>query len=204
MRNPEVIYFEGLPGSGKTTLTTQIANSRPDMLVSIGEYVHPGKNIPENYTNQRFFMENDELKYRAARESGRKSLVDRGHLSTVLYAHAYKQIRGDKDLSYVDDWYVGKILKDKMLPDMYIFLDIPAEVSIMRRISTFDPDNNIWDHLQALNFARENYPRYMGLFEPNVPVLTLSSVTMTIAELKKEIATILGINMDYSSRLLQL
>jgi len=204
MRSPEVVYFEGLPGTGKTTLVTQLANSRPDILVPVNEYVHPGKDIPENYKNQRFFMENDELKYKAARESGRRSLVDRGHLSTVLYTHAYRQIRGDQDLSYVDDWYTGKILKDKMLPDMYILLDIPPELSMARRIRELDPDNNIWDHLQALNFARENYPRYMGLFEPSVPVLTLSSHTMTIVDLKKEIAAILGIDMHYSSGLLEL
>lgn len=204
MKSPEVVYFEGLPGSGKTTLTTSLASSRPDILAFIPEYIHPGKNDPKNFENQRFFMENDELKYKVARESSKKSLVDKGHLSTVLYTHAYRQIRGDKGLSYVDDWYIGKILKDRMLPDMYILLDISAEVSLARRVSTFDPDNNIWDHLQALNFARENYLRYIALFEPSVPLLVLDSGTMTIPELKKEIAVILGIDLNYRSGMNQL
>ncbi len=193
MKNPEIIYFEGLPRSGKTTLTNQLSREYPQ-LAAVGEYIHPALEDESNWANQRIFMENDELKYKVAQAYGKQCLVDRGHLSTLLYTHAYNLIRGDKDLSYVDDWYAGTILKNKMLPDMYIYLDIPAEVSFNRRTIPLDLDN-MWDHLEALNFARENYPRYIGTFEPNVPLITLSSHTLCIAELKTEVATILGLNI---------
>lgn len=196
MRNPEVIYFEGLPNSGKTTLIKQIITSYPGALMSVDEYIHPGKDKESNFESQRFFMENDEMKYRLARESGRRCLVDRGHLSTVLYTHAYNRIRGDLDLSYVDEWYFGKILKDNMLPDLYILLDISPQTSLRRKRGPVDW-NNMWDHIAALDFARENYPRYMGLYEPEVPVITLSSDSMTIPELRREIANLLGMDIRY-------
>lgn len=75
MRNPEVIYFEGLPNSGKTTLIKQITTSYPGALISVDEYIHPDKDKESNFDSQRFFMENDELKYKFARESGRQWML---------------------------------------------------------------------------------------------------------------------------------
>lgn len=197
MKNPEVIYFEGLPRTGKTTLTTQIASLYPHLFISIAEIVHPGQNIATNWDSQFFFMENDEMKYKMARESGKRCLVDRGHLSTVLYSHAYDKLVGDRDLTYVNQWYFGKILKHNMLPDLYVLLDAPPEVSLQRKIDSFDMQN-MWDHVEGLEYARENYPRYMGMFEPSVRVLTLSSASMTLDQLKNELVGFLGIpRMNY-------
>lgn len=196
MRSPEIVYFEGLPCSGKTTLIRQIAAEYPDVFASIDEYLHPDLLKGVDVDDPRVFIENDELKYQVARECGRRCLVDRGHLSTVLYSHAYNRIKGDRDLSHVDEWYFGKILRDKLLPDVYVLLDIPAQTSLSRRTTPFDL-NNMWDHVDALEYARENYPRYMGIYEPNVPVLVLSSGSMTLAQLKNEVVTFLGVNINY-------
>lgn len=196
MRNPEIVYFEGLPYSGKTTLTKQIAAEYPDILTTIDEYIHPELLKGVEINDQRVFMENDELKYQVARDSGRRCLVDRGHLSTVIYSHAYNRIKGGRDLLYVDEWYFGKILRDRLLPDAYVLLDISAQTSLSRKTSPFDL-NNMWDHIDALEYARENYPRYMGIYEPDVPVLVLSSNLMTRPQLKNEIVYFLGLNINY-------
>jgi len=194
MKNHEVVYFEGLPRSGKTTLTGELAAENPHILLKIDEYVHPALTIDGIWDDQRIFMENDELKYLIARASGQQCLVDRGHLSTLLYSHVYNQIKADRDLKFVDDWYFGKILKNTMLPDRYVFLDVTPETSLARRRVPLDT-NNMWDHLEALKFARENYPRYMGTYESEIPVLTLSSSLMTISELKNKLVPFLGLKV---------
>lgn len=191
MKSPEVVYFEGLPKAGKTSITRKISSEYPS-LVLVPEYVHPALEDPANWDKQFIFTENDEMKYQIARNSGKQCLVDRGHLSTLLYTHAYNLIRGDKDLRYVDDWYMGTIIKKGLLPDYYVYMDIPPEVSLARRTLPLD-DDNMWDHIEALKFARDNYPRYMGMFEPSVPLLTLSSGSLTIEEMKIEVIHLLGL-----------
>lgn len=191
MNSPEVIYFEGLPCSGKTTLTRQLSVEYPRDVHSIPEYIHPVLLKEGGSDDQKIFMENDELKYYTARQSSLQCLVDRGHLSTILYTHAYNEIRADRDLKFVDDWYFGTIIKNSMLPDRYVLFDIPAEISLKRRKALLNADN-MWDHVEALQFARKQYPRYMGEFESHIPVLTLNSDSMNIAELKTELIKFLG------------
>lgn len=194
MRGPEVIYFEGLPGSGKTSLINLISASYPNIFSTVGEYVDPvgGLEASVRY-DQRYFLANDELKYKLARESGKPCLVDRGHLSTVLYSLAYTRIRGNHDLSYVVDWYFDTILENGMLPDQYIYLDIAPETSLARRARSLDWDN-MWDHKEALIFARDNYPIYMRTYESNVQVFTLNSDRQSLREMQNEIVIYLGCN----------
>ncbi len=192
MARPEVIYFEGLPFSGKTSITSQIAEEYPDEFASVEEYTHPDKDIPGIFDYQEFFMRNDELKYQIARACERRCLVDRGHLSTVLYSHAYNRINDDRDLAFVDDWYRGKILRENMLPDMYIHLDVSPETSIARRTGPLVEDN-MWDHLEGLQFARTHFPLYVAMYESHIPVITLDSESRSISELKTDVELILGL-----------
>jgi len=196
MRNPELICFEGLPASGKTTLIRQIAGEYPSHFSAINEYIHPALLKDPDINGQQVFIENDELKYQLARECGKRCLMDRGHLSTVLYSHAETMIKGEKDLSYVDDWYFDKILKARMLPDLYVLLDIPAELSLARRNNPFD-SNNIWDYITALKYARSKYHEYMRVFESDVPVLVLDSESMSLPLLKQNILSLLSVNTGY-------
>ena len=193
MRNPEVVYFEGLPGSGKTSLIKQMAASHPDRFTTVDEYVDPNEASSASIQyDQTFFLANDELKYKLARRSEKPCcLVDRGHLSSVLYSLAYTRIRGDRDLPYVVDWYFDRILKDGMLPDRYIYLDISPETSLARRTRTLGWDN-MWDHKDALVFARENYPIFMRTYELGVPVLTLNSEQQSLPEMQEEVVVFLA------------
>ena len=191
MRSPEVIYFEGLPGSGKTSLTDLVSVSHSDVFKKVSEYVVPVKALEASVQyNQRYFQTNDELKYKLARECGKTCLVDRGHLSTVLYSLAYNRIRGDQDLSYILDWYFDRILKERMLPDRYIYLDISPETSLARRTRSLDWDN-MWEHREALIFARENYPILMQTYESEIPVFTLNSDCQSLPEMQNEIVVFL-------------
>lgn len=187
----EIIYFEGLPRSGKTILTEQLCADYPGSFTRVGEYVHPDLQNGDD-EDQDIFMQNDELKYHLASESQKPSLVDRGHLSTIIYSHAERLIRIDVDVTPVDDWYFNTIIKNNMLPSLYILLDNTAEASINRRTAPLNP-HNMWDNIDALDFARTSYPRYMALYEPSVPVLILNSHSMPINRMKESVASYLGL-----------
>jgi thymidylate kinase len=190
MLRSEAVYIEGLPASGKTTLIGRMALRFPDALTTIGEYVHPEEATAALANNdETYFMRNDTLKHDLARSATRTCLVDRGHLSTVLYNKAHQAIYG-QSLVDVDTWYADTILGEGKLPDVYIHLDTDPLTSLKRRPPA---ENwlNMWDDPQALAIARQGYRDYMEQFESEVPVLRLPADQMNFAEIDQEVSQFL-------------
>lgn len=185
MKKPLVVYIEGLPGGGKTTLVHQTAELYPTIFDAIPEYIdRQAGNKASERTDQAYFLKNDEAKYRQARNSDKISLVDRGHLSTVLYCKAFEMIIGQR-LIDVDDWYVNHILAKGMLPDLYVHLIVAPRTTFARRPKTLTW-NNMWDYEVALNFARTQFMKYVQEYE-HVPVLELNADVQSINEIREAV-----------------
>lgn len=185
----EVIYVEGLPASGKTCLIGRLTLQSPHIFAGVNEYIDPDaaeEALVEG--DETYFMRNDEQKYWMARASGLTCLVDRGHLSTLLYNRALKHVRGVETVD-VDTWYEETILAGGMLPDAYIHLDTEPITSLKRR----PPKewDNVWDDKDALAFAKQGYHDYMSYRESEVPVLRLTADRMNFAEIDKEVTAFL-------------
>lgn len=183
-----VIYLEGLPRSGKTSLTHSLSARFPQTVSFVPEYLD-AREAEEAYTNddQLYFQRNDELKYYKARSSSSAiCLVDRGHLSTVIYNIARIKYKKSQDSKSIIDWYFQKVHPNKMFPDLYIYIDTKPEMSLSRKKEPPDP-NNLWDYEDVLGFAREYYLYFMKNYESEVPVLIVDSNKNSLEQMEREI-----------------
>jgi|ADGO01.1.fsa_nt_gi hypothetical protein len=129
MPKPGVVYVEGLPGSGKSTLLERLSRSIAGLHI-VTEYIDPVEaDEAISADDEEYFLRNDERKYRVARGTGGLCLVDRGHLSTILYNEGHQLVTGTLPVD-VHTWYRDTILRNGMLPDAYIHLDTPPEVTV--------------------------------------------------------------------------
>jgi thymidylate kinase len=192
--NPIVVYFEGIPRSGKSTLINNLALRFPDRVTPITEYVDTdAAHKAEKTDAQTYFVENDELKYSLARSSTKKlSLVDRGHLSTVVYNLLRWFCASKTDSKNVLYWYHKRILKEQMLPDLYILLSTSPSMSFSRRTMPLSADN-MWDREASLDLATTYFPRLINKYEASVPVLTLDSTSLSLAQLEESIIKALSL-----------
>ncbi|HET8670685.1 MAG TPA: AAA family ATPase [Candidatus Saccharimonadales bacterium] len=186
----EVVYVEGLPGAGKSTLLEGLAERMPGIHL-VGEYVDPTEaDGAISQDDEEYFLRNDERKYRVARSAGGLAIVDRGHLSTILYNEGHELVTGRRQVD-VATWYTDRILRDGMLPDAYIHLDTPPETTFARRPPTTDWDN-MWDHREVLDHARAGYRDYMAFYERDVPVLRLPADQMSVEEVRDSVISFLS------------
>ena len=84
-----IFIFEGLPGSGKTTMSLKLSKELNFKLVQ--EIIdEPYREISPSEiigVDQSFYFENDKKKYKLAKKYSKTKhvLVDRGFLSTLAY-----------------------------------------------------------------------------------------------------------------------
>lgn len=185
MRKFDVVYVEGLPGSGKTTLLNGLGAQFAGLHI-VGEYADPvAADEAISVDDESYFLKNDERKYRTARTVGGLTLVDRGHLSTVLYNEGHEMVMGERTVD-TGSWYKETILRKGMLPDAYILLETPPGTTFSRRPPTTDWDN-MWDKREVLEYAVDpvtGYLGYMGMYERDVPVLTIQADHLGVEEVQ--------------------
>lgn len=185
-----IVYVEGIPASGKTTVLKRIEKRFPESILYVPEYVNveEGKRA-EMSDDQGYFMRNDGLKWRTARESTKDiTFVDRGHLSTVIYNLAAFQMLHTIECLNVVRWYFEDVLANNRLPDSYVFIRTEPSASLDRRRHLLTPDN-IWDHQEALEFANEFYPKMMKTYELAIPILTVLANSMTVDQVEQHLIT---------------
>ena len=103
MRNKyKLIYLEGLPGVGKTTIVKTLREQYPN-ITTVDEIIN--EKIFNNINLfQEMYFDNDDMKYASCKNV---SVVDRGPISTLSYNQARKIIDKDFLFSFVDlyNWF---------------------------------------------------------------------------------------------------
>lgn len=143
------IVFEGIDGSGKTTLSKRFADLnlwtwtrevRPETSMLLAKHVAEGEPDPKWMFDM--FMNERRLHSRNVLEpilSGGGSVVcDRYLHSTIAYQPYSLTLQGfqDTEVVYKSDWFIK--------PDIVFYLDIPVEIAldrIQKRTSSSDRDD---------------------------------------------------------------
>lgn len=187
-----IVYVEGIPASGKTSVIQALSTQYSAIVAGIPEYIDAalGKQAETSH-DQGYFMRNDELKWLSAIKSSKKiNLVDRGHLSTLIYNLAeYKFNNYTKGLdAYV--WYKNIVLKNNRLPNRYILLRNTPSISLSRRKELYD-SRNMWDKEEVLDYCNRMYLELISEFESQIPITVIETIPFSLAEVIKEVKKIL-------------
>ena len=93
----KIIFLEGLPGVGKTTIINNLRNIKN---VNVVDEVINSQN-EDNRT--KYYLKNDELKFNMYKDG--LVVLDRGFLSTISYEQTKKVINNDYDESIALKWF---------------------------------------------------------------------------------------------------
>lgn len=165
MRKGKLIAFEGIDGSGKTTVSTrayQAAKSKGAQVVytfeptysKIGSIVHLVLNgdIEASGEFQALMFAADRVNHfqteiRPNLEAGRHVLVDRYVHSSIAYQGALLN----------DEGWVRTINKNVPAPDLAIYIDIDPRTGLRRR-----GKRSIFDKLDLLSDIRATYKKMVA------------------------------------------
>ncbi|MDY7229492.1 AAA family ATPase [Hyalangium rubrum] len=173
------VVLEGLPGAGKTTLATRLAQRLDCPLVPewVGfradEWVRSSLRTP-------FYFANDEMKEQLASYVSKGCvLMDRHYASTLAFAYGLDgegqpNPRGDETYAGNHTWYRRGLATGSLRQaGLVLMLDIPPRVSLERQpgARTFDPI--VWGEPERLEAIRRFYGRFFREEEPTVRVCWL-------------------------------
>lgn len=107
----KIVFLEGLPGVGKTTIVNTIKRMNiPNVFVVDEIAIYISEKTP---INQESFVRNDEIKLSLFDEG--IIIIDRGPISTLSYNMARSIIDKEFDSSKVINWFNG--IKDSLYHD---------------------------------------------------------------------------------------
>ena len=98
----KIVFLEGLPGIGKTTIVRTIQNRNLENVHAVDEIINPNI-IGVVSHNQSDFMENDNLKYNRFDEG--LIIIDRGFISTLSYNETLNLIEKNEQFDMVNNWF---------------------------------------------------------------------------------------------------
>jgi thymidylate kinase len=178
--NRNLIIFEGLSCSGKSSLIDRIASTLDCACIA--------RSIPRDLPNPtpEYFMQNDELKYAMVESCQGLVLMDRGFLSTLVFYTVMEEVKPGFVGNKVKKWVKDSLGKTIQRPDYYVYVDIPSEVSRERARNLGRPFDyrNLWmTHTEQM---KKQYETYLGTLEINVPLFRLDG-TLPINYLQEEL-----------------
>lgn len=97
----KVIFLEGLPGVGKTTIISKIAELKLDNVHVVNEIIKD--DIVHNKSTQLDFALNDDMKVDKYKDG--TIVIDRGPISTLSYNQTRSLINESFDSSAIENWF---------------------------------------------------------------------------------------------------
>lgn len=99
----KIIFLEGLPGVGKTTIIKNIESRQLPGVYTMDEIVEPNIKNNVNSSNQNFYINNDNLKINKYKEG--IIIIDRGPISTLAYNIVKSKLNNDFSSEEVELWF---------------------------------------------------------------------------------------------------
>ena len=166
-RNRSLIVFEGLPGSGKTSVLKAVESQLFGRIAIIPELLTP----IDPLTGNDFYavLANDENKYSRFLSGTTHAVMDRGYPSTLNWDYVLLQ---EGEPNHYDEkmcWYLREIGKKLIFPTAYFYFNVPIETSMARKRLP-DRRNLSWSRPDSLTIAVNYYLRFFSTVEPQVPV----------------------------------
>lgn len=171
-RNRSLIVFEGLPGSGKTSVLKAVGSQLAGSVVIIPELLTPIDPLTED--DFHAFLANDENKYSRFLSGTTHAVMDRGYPSTLNWDYVLLQ---EGKLNHYDEkirWYFKEISKKLIFPTAYFYFSIAIETSMARKRLP-DRGNLSWSRPDYLAIAANYYLRFFSTVEPQVPVVFIDA-----------------------------
>lgn len=170
------IVFEGIPGSGKTTLARWLSD-RLGLPFYCEDVFAP--EVFELWRTWRdddveIFMLHWELKAQIARLVGMDGVWDRNHITALAYNYAKAKLTRTPSLfNVVLDWYrIGIASGNLSEPACYIVLDLPPRVALARKAQPPGLEC-IWTSSNGLAGSRDFYDhleRFIEIHPTGAPV----------------------------------
>lgn len=98
----QIIFLEGLPGVGKTTLVKTIEQMKLNNIHTVDEIIKEDI-INKISHNQNDFMENDIMKFE--KYDNGIIVIDRGFISTLSYNQTMKKINKNHNIKDIEIWF---------------------------------------------------------------------------------------------------
>jgi len=167
-KKKKLFVFEGIIGSGKTTLINQllgkVESSSKINIKSTKIFSKDMTNIDFDFRRGRYYTIFDELKYMLFDDSiVSYNFMERNYLSTLAHTYA-KAILTNDDEEYSDmiKWYKQNINSTVYIPDAYIILDIPVNLVTERLTQRGQANvcNPLWNNKDYLNIVKDFYSKF--------------------------------------------
>ena len=150
-----VIVFEGLPGSGKTTLKNDLMFGQ--LIVDRVEQILPDNPDNDEELTLDDIFRSDTLKTeRIINRKGDIVLLDRYYLSTLAYQYAHDKVFGSNNYNISREWYDSALQSGLIVqPDLTVYIDTPLEASYKRKNRM--PNTSEWTNQAFLLAMKEFY-----------------------------------------------
>jgi len=154
-----IIFLEGLPGIGKTTLINKIRDLNLKNIYVVDEILENSKDY-----SQSFFMKNDIKKITKYKEG--IIIIDRGPISTLSYNECLDVIAQNKDINSVVKWFNNnfkKIYRQSNIKTIY--LKKHKHEYLLRYVNEQDPYGSIKNQKILEEITLKNIKKYCANYK---------------------------------------
>lgn len=149
-----IVFLEGLPGVGKTTLINKIRELNLHNVYVVDEILEDFED-----SSQLFFMENDIKKISKYKEG--TIIIDRGAISTLSYNECLDVIGVNKDINSVVKWFdvnFKELYKNSNIKTIY--LKKHNHKYLLRYKNLLDPYGSIKNQKKLEKITLKNIRKY--------------------------------------------
>lgn len=188
--NIKIFAFEGLPGTGKTS----IVNFFSEKGTSTVQQILPSEPLCDFDMPQSFYFRSDQMKTKYYLKSKDKiCLLDRYYVSTLAYYWSYDKIHMTNRYRKALRWYKNSLKNKTLIRPFSVFcIAISPVLSLARKgREQSNSTNNLWCNKDFLKYFNNYYDYFYNNIEPKTRVIKLSG-NMPMINLIKIVESIIN------------